>query len=63
MAARKKTTDEAQAEATEPTEVDMVEQAQAARAAWHEGRGTTPNVEWDDLSDEKRQRWLDEVSA
>jgi hypothetical protein len=63
MAARKKTADEAQAQATEPTEVDVVEQAQAARAAWHEGRGTEPNVAWDELSDEKRQRWLDEVTA
>lgn len=55
--------DEAQALATEPTEDDVVAQAQAARASWHEGRGTAPNVAWDELTEAKRNRWLEEVSA
>lgn len=63
MAARKKTTDEAQQVEPEVTEANMIEQAQAARAAWHEGRGSAPNKDWDDLSDEKRLRWVEEVSA
>jgi hypothetical protein len=63
MAARKKTEDEAQVEATEPTETDVTEQAQALRTAWHAERGRDDFLPWDDLSDEKKQRWLDEVTA
>lgn len=67
MAARKSTAkpvDEAQNIVTEePTEEEVLQEAQALRLEFHSGRGNEPTKTWDELSEEKKQRWLDKVTG